>query len=36
MNDLSKLIKIERKVGEVAYWILTVFVIAWPTYVLLQ
>ncbi len=35
MNDLKKLIRLEQKVGDVAYWLLTVIVIAWPTYTLL-
>lgn len=35
MNDLKKLIHFEQKVGDVAYWLLTILVIAWPTYSLL-
>ena len=36
MSDLKKLIKLEQRIGDVAYWLLTVVVIIWPTYTLLS
>ena len=34
MNDQEKLIRFERKIGDIIYWLLIICSIIWPVYTL--
>ena len=34
MDDQEKLIQVEKKVGDIIYWLLIICAIAWPVYTL--